>query len=252
MSNYFKQNSRFGSLNEEINGQKVLKKDDRRDDRRDDKRDDRRDDRKGNHFNNKTNNLSYRERQFANSAFREQQIAINEQKRLEEEREKNLSAESFPELISMTKNLTKEPNNNMPSFLEKITMEVEKKQEDKSEKQLLTETLKPGWTMFTYDKETNKTSVIEKRIIRNEEKILNELDIRYNVFGALANLHENRRQEYIDNWGEDEYEKMFIFPNYDYHYFDKLDEKYEEELINYNNAVRQQYDDYDECDYYED
>jgi hypothetical protein len=258
MSNYFKQNSRFGVLSEEINGNKGFKRgdrkgdrkgdrnDDRKDDRKGDRKDDRRDDRKDNHFNTKTNNFSYRERQFSNSAIKEQQIAKNEEKRLEEEREKNLSAESFPELVKTSKVNT---SNSMPSFLEKITMEVEKKEETKSEKQLLTETLKPGWTMFTYDKETNKTSVIEKRIIRNEEKLLNELDIIYNVFDGLANLHENRRQEYIYNWGEDEYEKMFIFPNYDYEYFDKLDEKYDEDMRKYNNAVRQQYNDDD--DYYE-
>uniref|UniRef100_A0A6C0AR11 Uncharacterized protein n=1 Tax=viral metagenome TaxID=1070528 RepID=A0A6C0AR11_9ZZZZ len=250
MSNYFKQNSRFEVLSEEINGNKGFKRDDRRDDRRDDKRDDRRDDKRDdksdNHFNNKTSNLSYRERQFANSAFREQQIAKNEQKRLEEEREKNLSAESFPELIKTTKINT---TNSMPSFLEKITIELEKKEESKSEKQNLIETLKPGWALFRYDNETNKTTMFEKRIIRNEQNPLSELDIIYNIFDGLANLHENRRQEYIDNWGEDEYEKMFIFPNYDYDYFDKLDEKYDEEMRKYNDAVRQQYN-YDD-DYYE-
>ena len=40
---------------------------------------------------------------------------------------------------------------------------------------------------------------------------------------------------------------MFIFPNYDYDYFDKLDEKYEEEMRKYNNVVNQHYED----DYYE-
>jgi hypothetical protein len=251
MSNYFKQNSRFGVLSEEINGNKGFKRGDRRDEgrdnRRDEGRDNRRDEGRDNRRDdpfNKSNSLSYRERQFANSAFREQQIAKNEQKRLEEEREKNLSAESFPELVKTTKVNT---SNSMPSFLEKITMEVEKKEETKSEKQLLMETLKPGWALFTYDKETKKTSMIEKQIIRNEQNSLSELDITYNVFDSLANLHENRRQEYIDNWGEDEYEKMFIFPNYDYEYFDKLDEKYEEEMRKYNTAVNQQYDD----DYYE-
>jgi hypothetical protein len=33
-----------------------------------------------------------------------------------------------------------------------------------------------------------------------------------------------------DNWGYNEYEKMFISPNYDSEYFDKLDAKYEEEM----------------------
>lgn len=242
MSNYFNQNSRFGSLNEEIKEQKVFKndnsrtKDNRRDDRRDDKRDDRRDE------YNKTKNLSYRERQFVNSAFREEQIVKNEQKRLEEEKLKNLSIESFPQLVKSSTTMTNN-NNSMPSFLEKITTKVEKKEEYKSEKQLLTETLKPGWSLFTFDKGISKISMIENRIIRNEQNPLSDLDITYNVFDALVNLYENRTQEYINNWGEDEYEKMFIFPNYDYEYFDKLDEKYEEDMRKYNNTVGEEYED---------
>jgi hypothetical protein len=131
----------------------------------------------------------------------------------------------------------------MPSFLEKITTKVEKKEEYKSEKQLLTETLKPGWALFTFDKKINKISMIENRIIRNEQKLLSELDITYNIFDALVNLHENRRQEYINNWGKNAYEEIYIFPNYDYNYFDKLDEKYEEEMIKYNNTVEEEYED---------
>lgn len=247
MSNYFKQNTRFGILNEEINGNKVFKKDDRRDNRKDDRKDDRRDDRKDDRRDdtfNKLNKLSYREKQFANSAFKEEQFLKNEKKRLEEEKQKNLSMESFPELVKLSTNSTT-INSNIPSFLEKITTKVKKEEEEpKNEKQLFTETLKPGWALFTFDKGINKTTMIEKRIIKNDEKSLNELDITYNVFDALANLHENRRQEYINNWGEDAYEEMYIFPNYDYNYFDKLDEKYEEEMIKYNNAVGQQYEDY--------
>ena len=234
MSNYFKQNSRFGTLNEEI---KELKKDDRKtkDKKIEDKKiEDKKIEDKRNDYN-KRNDLSYRERQFANSAFKEEQFIKNEKKRLEEEKQKNLSIESFPELVKSSTTITN--NNNMPSFLEKITTKVEKKEEYKSEKQFLTETLKPGWALFTFDKEQNKISMIENRIIRNEQKPLSELDITYNVFDALVNLHKNRREEYINNWGEDEFEKTFIFPNYDYEYFDKLDEKYEEDMRKYNNTV---------------
>jgi hypothetical protein len=35
-------------------------------------------------------------------------------------------------------------------------------------------------------------------------------------------------------WGYEEWEKMFRFPNYDYEYFDKLDELYENDMNNYN------------------
>jgi hypothetical protein len=46
----------------------------------------------------------------------------------------------------------------------------------------------------------------------------------------LTYLHKKRTQEYIDAWGYDEWEHMYRFPNYDYDYFDKLDEKYEREI----------------------
>ena len=50
------------------------------------------------------------------------------------------------------------------------------------------------------------------------------------VLDALANLHLKRKEKYINEWGYSEYEKMFISPNYDSEYFDKLDAKYEEEM----------------------
>ena len=42
----------------------------------------------------------------------------------------------------------------------------------------------------------------------------------------LADLYYKRTNEYIELWGYDEWEKMFISPNYDYNYFDNLDEIY--------------------------
>jgi hypothetical protein len=52
----------------------------------------------------------------------------------------------------------------------------------------------------------------------------------YAVLNGLVNLHERRTNNYINNWGYDEWEKIFRFPNYDYYYFDRLDELYQEEL----------------------
>lgn len=46
----------------------------------------------------------------------------------------------------------------------------------------------------------------------------------------LNYLHEKRTKEYIENWGYDEWARLYRFPNYDYEYFDKLDEKYEREM----------------------
>jgi len=46
----------------------------------------------------------------------------------------------------------------------------------------------------------------------------------------MVNLYEHQKLEKIEILGEENYERIFKFPNYDYEYFDKLDEKYEDEL----------------------
>ena len=51
-----------------------------------------------------------------------------------------------------------------------------------------------------------------------------------------------RKKKLIDLWGYEEWEKMYTYPNYDYYYFDKLDElcndeydEYDENYIYYKN-----------------
>jgi hypothetical protein len=76
---------------------------------------------------------------------------------------------------------------------------------------------KPVWI---YGKNTNNFSSEKKQVTEEDE------DPRH-VFQRLVNLHQNRKYEYIRNWGIDEYDKMFLYQNYDYEYFDKLDEQIE-------------------------
>ena len=55
----------------------------------------------------------------------------------------------------------------------------------------------------------------------------------YTVMSRLVKLYRNRRSEHIRKWGIDEYEHMFMFPNYDYQYYDKIDEIYDYYNDNY-------------------
>jgi len=68
----------------------------------------------------------------------------------------------------------------------------------------------------------------------NDKKILGVTRRRdatpYEVFSALNKRYEEWKADYIKEYGEDYYEHYYRFPNYDYEYFDKLDEKYELEL----------------------
>ncbi len=50
------------------------------------------------------------------------------------------------------------------------------------------------------------------------------------VMGRLVELYETWKANYIAEYGEEYYERHYRFPNYDYEYFDKLDEKYEAEM----------------------
>lgn len=87
-------------------------------------------------------------------------------------------------------------------------------------------------------------------INKNETKIIvNEAE---EIIEALSFLHEQRTEEYIELWGEEEWERMFIFPNHDYEYFDKLDEAYEIEQNKINEQYsNSNYDSYGE-NYYDD
>ena len=80
--------------------------------------------------------------------------------------------------------------------------------------------------VFKYNQEYEADEK-EKNSIYEENK---ETIYSYEVINALNNLHLKRRQEYIDNWGYNEYEKMFLDINHDSEYFDKLDAKYAEEM----------------------
>ena len=97
---------------------------------------------------------------------------------------------------------------------------------------------------FTFKSTTNPNPIISKN---KKEVELNEAE---EIIEALSFLHEKRTEEYIELWGEEEWERMFIFPNHDYEYFDKLDEAYEIE----QNKINEQYSNYDSYgeNYYDD
>jgi hypothetical protein len=162
----------------------------------------------------------------------EQQRKEDELKRRDAELEKSLSIDNFPEL---SKNTNTNTNTNTitnlietPNFLEKI--KKEKKIVQKVKKK---EEIPYGWTLITYNKKTNKSYIeYNEQYIEDEQNKKEEEEKMksFMIIDALVNLHLKRKEKYINEWGYDEYEKMFISPNYDPEYFDKLDAKYEEEM----------------------
>lgn len=164
-------------------------------------------------------------------------------KALEREREakeiiiaKALDIENFPELVSVEKKVTSVQSY---TFLEKTKPKqivvVENTKEEK---------IPYGWVKITRDLITNRmvlkynanyeTVEKKKKDEKEERKRIYEENkekmYSYEVINSLNDLHLKRTQEYIDNWGYDEYEKVFLDINHDSEYFDKLDAKYEEEM----------------------
>jgi len=276
MKGQFKSNSRFGSLVEEVkkdeknnNKKTEVKKDEKNNKKTEVKKDENvkkeqvKNDNNSfkndnNSFRNEgnssfrnegnsfKNNRSYKDRCLSEYAAREQKFIKEEKERIEAENQKKLEITNFPELVSISV-LPKIDNIPSISFLEKVTTINTVKEEDNIDKEKLDfNNLKPGWSMLKRNPVTNQTIIKSKVIIsEKEEFVLSEVDVAYNILYSLVDLHERRKEKYIQSWGEDEYEKMFMFPNYDYEYFDKLDEKYEKEMEKLEeNEYYEEYNDY--------
>jgi hypothetical protein len=50
------------------------------------------------------------------------------------------------------------------------------------------------------------------------------------IMSALNDLYLRWKEEYIEEYGEEYYERYYRFPDYDFEFFDKLDEKLERDL----------------------
>ena len=137
------------------------------------------------------------------------------------EREKALHKDNFPELVLQPAQETNVKKANIPSFAEKTKTVIIVKELDPEE------FVEPGWAVFKYNKTTNERVTLygKTTILDKEEYELTP----YDSIESFIHLYKTRTNEYIHSWGEAEYENMFIYPNYDYEYFDKLDELLEKE-----------------------
>ena len=98
-----------------------------------------------------------------------------------------------------------------------------KNEEKSKKKQTKEKKLKKGWVQLGVKYEEPEP----EQEVQSKEENLNE----YLYFiDCMVNLYEHQKLEKIEILGEENYERIFKFPNYDYEYFDKLDEKYEAEL----------------------
>lgn len=97
-----------------------------------------------------------------------------------------------------------------------------KNEEETEINKLKDKKLKKGWIQLGEGKKPEPEQ--EKQ---TKEEGLNE----YLYFvDSMVNLYEQQKLEKIEILEEENYERYYKFPNYDYNYFDKLDEKYQDEL----------------------
>jgi hypothetical protein len=155
-----------------------------------------------------------------------------------------LAPENFPELSAThnAANLTTNLNN----YSEKLKMEAVK--EIKKVDDLDYELLNPGWIYIKKDATTGNNIIKSKELWRprlpiREEKTPNE------IFDKLVDYYYKREDEYIEKWGQEEWETTFKFQDYDYLYFDNLDEKYYKDLQDSEDSETN--DDMTDEDYYQ-
>lgn len=244
MSNIFKPNSRFAALADEIKESKKdnnMKKQNTKNQQNANananantqeksiesnifKRSYQVDDRPRRTFDNR-NSKEQNERRLKEEQTRKEKEKDREYK----EKIKNLNPENFPDLL--TNSIEKQHTINTPSmnFSDKLkNSSVKEATITKSVVDLEYEELKPGWALSRKDSKTGKIITKYKESLTPKPREKTQREIGLDIINALVELHKKRTEEYIAMWGYDTWEKMYRFPNYDYEYFDKLDELYEE------------------------
>jgi hypothetical protein len=175
----------------------------------------------------------------------QQQRKDDENQRIMAETAKTLSIENFPEL-KLSSNKVDDLKKPI-SFAEKLKQKGKEVQtNDKClEKPIISfsEKLKQvdvvvenkvnqipyGWAVIKRDKITNKSSIEYNKEYENDLKKAENLEKKQwstKVLYALVDLYERERETYINKWGYDAYEEKYLDPDYDYEYFDRLDEEY--------------------------
>jgi hypothetical protein len=175
-------------------------------------------------------------------------IMENKIKKTKEEEIKTITnKDNFPELKLINssqkecKNITETTNKNVNNVnfskllnVEDSLIKNEKDKEDNEKEECIAD----GCLCIKFDKKENRHIwLYGKDIIKNQGKKpenKDEYENPYIVMSRLTKLYRRRRNEHIRKWGIDEYEKMFMFPNYDYEYYHKLDEIYEDDDIQYD------------------
>lgn len=137
------------------------------------------------------------------------------------------SLTEFPELqMKKKESIVLNNNNNKSTFMDAIKTNNLINEINSIESQN-EENVPLGCVCIKIDKTTNSHNWIygenDSKNNYGDEVVIEENP--YFVFQRVVDLYNNRKNEYIRKWGIEDYERTYMFQNYDYEYFDKLDDE---------------------------
>jgi hypothetical protein len=192
-----------------------------------------RDEPKHSTFNNfKSNSSGYKSSRHQDDVeyrmFKEEKI----KKQKEENIVKALDISNFPDLKTTSSSISKNQNreqykNSFADMMKNSTQILQEHGNTICINNEEDESVKPGWVCIKQDFKTSQPvwRYGNGGCAKVDETVT--IEDPYYAFERLVTQYQKRKNEYIKTWGYEEYDKMFLFQNYDYEYFDKLDENYD-------------------------
>jgi len=174
---------------------------------------------------NTFNRLTFRERIQKEIEHRERTEREERERRKKEIEDSLTDASSFPELVAVNKQQQQpqQQQQQQPQQQQPI-VSAPAPASDYADK------LKWVAEEVVVEDEWKGLSLIEKEGGRKtSESKLRASAPPADILKKLVDLYNIWKTDYINKWGYDDYDRTFRFPNYDYEYFDKLDEIYEYE-----------------------
>lgn len=125
----------------------------------------------------------------------------------------------FPSILK-SNNTKEEIKTTKSNYLEKIKTD--------QELPLEIQDILPGWVEIQYNSTNNTKNIQYGKSTKKHTPIMKNTFL--DVLEGLNKQYISWKNNYIETWGEDEYTTLYKFSNYDYDYYDKLDENIMEEM----------------------
>jgi len=204
-------------------------------------------------FNNfKSNSIGYKNNRHQDEVDYRMFKEEKNKKQKEEDIVKALDISNFPDLKSTSSSISKNQNReqyktSFADMMKNNTQNLEENDHLANINNEEDEIVKPGWVCIKQDNKTNKPlwAYSNGGCVKVDETVT--IEDPYYAFERLVTQYQKRKNEYIKTWGYEEYDKMFLFQNYDYEYFDKLDENYDD-FYKISNTSDYEYNNYNYVD----